>query len=575
MKHAVIRHAFHASLIAIIFAAFAGTAGMVVDGIVIGRYLGDDAMAAFGLASPVFLLINAIGSIFAAGMQAISAKRIGEGDIPGANRSFSLSCVMTALIGILFMLIIGIFSRQISGFLGASGGAAGLSEDTRSYLIGLLPGIPVFMFQFVLQPVLQMDEDRLRIFAATVVMTVVDIAGDFFVAAVLHGGMFGMAMATSVSYIASMIVYLMHFARKNCMFRFSLRRIDFSEIPEMFLSGIPTANSRISGTLRTFTLNRLLLLLSGQLAVTALSAQTNMYNIFASIGVGLSTSVLTLSGIFFGERDRGALRVLLGTALRYAVLLVGVVAAVLFFGAPLFAGLYLSEASGACFLAVRSVRMFALSLPVHAVSNVFAAHLQATENLKLSNLICFLNDFLYTVLCAVILGSIFGTDGVWAAFPAGRILLLITLYVMAVKQSGHIRTQFDDYLFLPPGFDPQGHEKLVCAVESEEDLTQMTERVRKYCAGLNLNAGVPEQAMTVTRRSAEHILEQGFQRNENKSVDITVFPCDGGIVIRLRDNGRPLEPSFFEEISPAVKSQYISTMGMNNTALQITAPSAD
>lgn len=575
MTHTVINRAFRGSLLVIVFAAFAGTAGMVVDGVIIARLLGDEAMAAFGLASPVFLMFNAVGCIFASGMQTISAKRIGMGDRDGANRSFSLCCVMTALIALFFMLAIGSFSSRISVFLGASGSSAALYGDTRTYLLGLLPGIPAFFFQFVFQPVMQLDEDKARIMISTLVMTAVDIIGDLLSAKVFHGGMFGMALATSASYLAAALVYLTHFRRKNTLFNFSFRGLLYREIPEMFVTGIPTANSRLCGTLRTFALNRLLLTLGGSIAVTALSTQTNMYNIFSSVGVGVSMSVLSLAGIFFGEEDRAALRVLLKTAIRYAVILVGLVAAILFAGAPEFVRVYLGPASEASDTAIRSVRLFALSLPLHAVSNVFVSHLQAVRRLGLSNLVCFLNDFFYTVLCAVILGAVFGTDGVWAAFPAGRFLLLVSLYAMAAFNAQRLWPRFDDYLFLPADFDPAEREKLVLSVASEDELKTAEEAVYRYCMSRGVDQASAEEAAKISGIAAAHISANGFKAGKNICMDISALLREGNIILRIRDNGSAADPRKALESAEAAgqveKSQYISSMGMNNTMLQVPA----
>ena len=65
---------FYDSLTAIIFAAIAGTIGMVVDGILIGYCLGEGSMAAFGIASPVFLVLYALGGVLSSGMQAKCAE---------------------------------------------------------------------------------------------------------------------------------------------------------------------------------------------------------------------------------------------------------------------------------------------------------------------------------------------------------------------------------------------------------------------------------------------------------------------------------------------------------------------
>ena len=62
---------------------------MVIDSIMIGRFLGVDAMSAYGLASPVLLIFAAFGSMLAAGVQVICGKTMARGDLEGTNACYS------------------------------------------------------------------------------------------------------------------------------------------------------------------------------------------------------------------------------------------------------------------------------------------------------------------------------------------------------------------------------------------------------------------------------------------------------------------------------------------------------
>ena len=49
----IINKLFRNSVISIILAAIATMIGIVIDGIIIGRFLGEDSMAAYGLVTPI------------------------------------------------------------------------------------------------------------------------------------------------------------------------------------------------------------------------------------------------------------------------------------------------------------------------------------------------------------------------------------------------------------------------------------------------------------------------------------------------------------------------------------------
>ena len=53
------------------------TVCLLVDSIVIGRLLGVDAMSAYGLANPVIIIFNALGTMAACGVQVLVGKAMG------------------------------------------------------------------------------------------------------------------------------------------------------------------------------------------------------------------------------------------------------------------------------------------------------------------------------------------------------------------------------------------------------------------------------------------------------------------------------------------------------------------
>ena len=65
----IISKLFRNSVISIIAAAIATMLGIVIDGIIIGRFLGSDSMAAYGLVTPIINLATAFSGILATGAQ--------------------------------------------------------------------------------------------------------------------------------------------------------------------------------------------------------------------------------------------------------------------------------------------------------------------------------------------------------------------------------------------------------------------------------------------------------------------------------------------------------------------------
>ena len=77
-----------------IFSAMTGTLCMLIDSVVIGQFLGVDAMSAFGLAAPILIIFTSLGLMLSGGVQAVCAKLMGIGDMDEAGACFSSSVIL-------------------------------------------------------------------------------------------------------------------------------------------------------------------------------------------------------------------------------------------------------------------------------------------------------------------------------------------------------------------------------------------------------------------------------------------------------------------------------------------------
>ena len=100
----ILRNQFVAGLTAFILTSLMAAIGSLIDGVVIGQFLGVDAMAAFGLVSSVVVVYSLVGAILASGARNLFTMMICSGDVSGAIGIFSLSMVLSIGTSVLMML---------------------------------------------------------------------------------------------------------------------------------------------------------------------------------------------------------------------------------------------------------------------------------------------------------------------------------------------------------------------------------------------------------------------------------------------------------------------------------------
>ena len=124
-----------------------------------------------------------------------------------------------------------------------AGSEGELFIQTKDYLAGFIIGAPGSMGALVLVPFLQMAGQSNLLIVAVLGMTVADIGLDLLNVLVFHGGMFGMGLASSLSYYVAMVIGGGYFLSKKCVFRFSRKLVTRRKIAELFNSGVPPGST--------------------------------------------------------------------------------------------------------------------------------------------------------------------------------------------------------------------------------------------------------------------------------------------------------------------------------------------
>ena len=126
--------------------SLSSSVGSMVDGIVIGQFLGVESTAAFGIINPLMIAFSIIGAVVSAGARNRFTKLLGAGKTDQARNVFSLACVLSTGIAAALMVFLIVFSGPVTRTLGASKNTAELLPLARDYLIGISFGLPAMIW---------------------------------------------------------------------------------------------------------------------------------------------------------------------------------------------------------------------------------------------------------------------------------------------------------------------------------------------------------------------------------------------------------------------------------------------
>ena len=159
-SRSIIRNTFYIQLTAFILLSLSSSVGSMIDGVVIGQFLGVDSIAAFGIINPLMIAFSIIGAVVAAGARNRFTRLLGAGKTEQAKKVFSLACVLSAGFAAALMLFLIVFSAPVTSALGASRNNAELLPQARGYLIGISFGLPAMNLVRVLNGIVVAVESR-------------------------------------------------------------------------------------------------------------------------------------------------------------------------------------------------------------------------------------------------------------------------------------------------------------------------------------------------------------------------------------------------------------------------------
>lgn len=536
----IVKKVYKSFVVVSILSVLTATAGMLIDNIVAGRFLGTDALGAMGVVSPIGLIFSAVGNISSSGGTSQAAQALGKGDRNKLNNLFSIAIMYVIAFGGLFTIFGLLFAPQIALLLGAR---TDLLEPTTSYLRGYFFGaIPTIMLP-TLSGFVKIDGSGRMPLISIAVMSVADVILDLVMVLVFHLGMFGMALATTISYFLAVGVSFLHFTKKYHTLKFKLPKNFVTDFKAIVASGAPTAVSRICNTLQTLIFNNLLVITVGVGAVAALNVRTQTYNIIGAVTMGVGQALLPVAGMFFGEEDRTALRDTMKTTLRLGLTLSILVAVILIPAASVFPTLLGVKDPDIQRMSSVAIRFFAVSMPIQLVNTAWMNYYQCTKRSGLAIIICVLESFVYSVTAAVILIHLLGSNGIWTALLLGEVLTMLTLYLYIVRKNKKMAVTIADYMMLDKNFGDSALKKWELSIgNSMDEVMELSTKITEIGNTLNLDRHMVNALALTIEELAGNVVQHAFGPNEKKWFDLMILDKEDCMIVRMRDNGGMFDP---------------------------------
>ncbi len=585
MNDKLIKKIFVGMFWAQVFNFIATFSAVFVDSAVIGTFLGEEAMAAYGIAAPIATISMALCGGLGMSASLITVKFFSVGDIKKANNIFTETVVIGIIFSLILVLLGVLFVTPITGILGGNKVSNEIFNMSSAYLKAYFVIFPAIFFNSCCISVLQMDGDKKRVLIGILSGVAVNVVFDFLNALVFHKGMAGMAIATVASAFVTSIVELCHFFKKNSMIRFRFKELNLKEPGCFFMLGLPFSAHMLALTALTACLNRILLLTEHSThAVAAMAAVVTVGNIVKILADATGATLLLVGNVFYSEEDRSSLLSAFKYAIRYGLLLYIVVIPIVLITAPLIMNVFFTEHNLAYQIAVYGIRLFAVSMFFFVINEAARSFYQIIGKHKYTYLCVFLCDFFALVVIAFVLRNTCDGMGVFKSYVIGygvSWLLMSTFIFIKNRQSG---ISLETFSLLDKDFGGKIDDCYEYSIENLEDAVACSKDVGDFVFAKTTDKRLAYFVALALEERTVNIIQYGFIDNKSHSIDVRLVHNEDEFILSIRDDCNKFNPKEyirlydnevsyehcgFKIIAGISKSMsYVNNMNLNNFVIR-------
>ncbi|NUY80196.1 MATE family efflux transporter [Flavobacterium sp. MAH-1] len=414
LKKLLLRQAVPAS-VGILFL----TVNMLIDTILVGRWIGSIAIAALTVVTPIIFLMASVGFAIGVGGSSVLSRALGAKNIEKAKKSVAHQIVMTSVLTILLMLAGLLFTDWMLKLFGAQGD---IVSPAKTFFYPVLLAGPLQALGAMGNSIMRAEDKARYAMIGMITPSVMNLVFDVAFIKFMDMGVFGAALATSLSFLMGFLYLLWYFIYKSDI------KLEFRHfLPDWKLTGEIGALS-FTTLARQSVISALSVLLNHQLFEHGGETSVTVYGIvskmlmFALFPVnGIMQGFQSIAGFNFGAEKYGRVKEIVKISVWSAsILAIVVYTLILIFAEPI-AKLFIDDAQVIA-QTPNALRWVFAASPVIAIQLIGSTYFQAEGKAVKSLLLTLTKQGFFLIPLILILPDKFGIFGIWVAFPIADVL---------------------------------------------------------------------------------------------------------------------------------------------------------
>lgn len=418
--------------------ALPGVAGLlflgiqsVIDGVVVGHYVGANALASVNLILPCYSLIIAFAIVIGVGCQTIVSISLGKSDKQEANNAVtSLFIFLTGFTSLLSVTIY-LFADKIALFLGANDV---LLNDSVGYIRAIVPFFPFLCAMFFGDYIIKAMGHP--VYATTVMgsTVILNILLNLLFIVGLGWGVEGAGLATGIAFTIGAFFNVPRLFSRNEVVAVQRGRYKSRLVWNAFYNGSSEGMTELSVAVTVFLFNITMMKHLGESGVAAFTAINYVLFIGTTIFLGVSDGIIPIIGYNFGAGKKERIKSVLKLAAKTNMLIGVTLFLTMFLFGRQILGLFFNEPeSKAVEIAANGLSIYCFAFLLIGLNILASSYFTAIGNAKISIIISALRGLVFVVIGILVLPVVFGIDAIWFDVPIAEICTLSVSYWLVRK----------------------------------------------------------------------------------------------------------------------------------------------
>ncbi|MCK9224160.1 MAG: MATE family efflux transporter [Candidatus Muirbacterium halophilum] len=404
----------------------------IVDAFLISWGVGVRGLAGVTVALPFHLFLMAISQMLGIGAGSIISRALGKKEQKKADLTFSTTVITSFFIGILLAFLVYIFKDV---FINLSGGDKETYFFAKNYVLYLLPGVPFLILLIAVNNIVRSEGNTKKAMEVMFISGIINIILDYIFIFRLNMNTDGVALATSISWIAGFFHLVFYFLNKNSSIRINIRnfKFKFNVLKEVIGIGAASFLRQISASILVIVLNNILPIYGG-FGVIAVLGIINRINMFIFLPMfGVLQGVNPVIGYNFGAGNIKRVK----EAVYFSVFLTSImglfyIVIIFFFSHNIFS--FFSDDPILVKHGKQALLYSHIALLLAGFQIIASGLFQALGRVKVSLWVSLLRQFIFLIPLFFIMGRFFKLDGIWLSYPVSDVISSIVIFILVIRE---------------------------------------------------------------------------------------------------------------------------------------------